>query len=274
MISDLMERADESVRAIRAESSLDPRVAIVLGTGLAGVVSAIDVEATIAYSRIPGFVEATVEGHAGRLVLGRLEDVPVAAMQGRPHGYEGYSLQEVTYPIRVLRRLGAETLVVLGTTGGLNPEFQAGRLVLLDDHINLLGDNPLVGPNDARFGPRFPDMSEPYDSALQRLVEAAAADADVVLGRGVYAAVPGPSLETRAEYRMLRTIGADVVGMSTVPEVIVARHMGMRVVGLTVVTDCCTPDALEPVDYAEILDIATGVEPDMTRLVAKVVSQL
>ena len=274
MTNDVVERIDESVRAVRARSALEPRVAVVLGTGLAALVEAVEVETTISYSEIPGFVEPTVESHRGVLVLGSVRGTPVAVMQGRFHSYEGYSLQEVAYPIRVLRQLGAETLVVLNTSGGLNPSFTAGQLVLIEDHINLLGDNPLVGPNIESFGPRFPDMSEPYDRGLRSLALDIARGLGVSLGRGVYVAVPGPSLETRAEYRMLRSAGADVVGMSTVPEVIVARHMGMRVVGLSIVTDCCDPESLEPVDLNRILDVAANAEPDLTRVVTEVVSQL
>ena len=274
MISDVLERIDQSVRAVRARCALQPRAAVVLGTGLSALVEAVDVEAAIAYSEIPGFVEATVESHRGVLVLGHIDSTPVAVMQGRFHGYEGYSQQEITYPIRVLHQLGADTLIVLNTTGGLNPSLKSGQLVLIDDHINLLRDNPLVGPNIASLGPRFPDMSEPYDDGLAVMALDIATELGVSLERGVYVAVPGPSLETRAEYRMLRAGGADIVGMSTVPEVIVARHMGMRVIGLSIVTDCCDPDTLEPVALARILDVAASAEPDMTRVVTEVVSQL
>jgi len=273
-VNDLISRLDESVAAVRRRSALEPRVAIVLGTGLGALAEEIDVDAHVPYQDVPGFPVPTVESHAGRLVLGTLEGTPVVAMQGRFHRYEGYSLREATYPIRVLRRLGADTLVVSNVSGGMNPLWRAGELVLIDDHINMLGDSPLVGPNVEELGPRFPDMSEPYDRELQALALAAAEEEGLLLHRGVYAAVTGPALETRAEYRMLRDMGADVVGMSTVPEVLVARHMGMRVLGMSIITDECFPDALEPVDVARIIRTAMNSEPMLTRVIARVVGQL
>ena len=260
--------------AVREQTSHEPRVGIVLGTGLGGLVAEVSAEAVIPYEQIPGFPEPTVESHSGRLVLGSLGETPVAVMQGRFHKYEGYSLQQVTFPIRVLKRLGTETLIVSNVSGGMNPLWRAGELVLIDDHINLLGDNPLVGPNDDSFGPRFPDMSEPYDRGLQQIAMSAAIDLGVRLNRGVYVAWTGPALETRAEYRMLRTMGADVVGMSTVPEVIVARHMGMPVLGLSIITDECFPDALQIAVLSEIIANAVKAEPDLTRLITRVVEQL
>jgi len=271
---DLATSVRASVAAVRSRSSLEPRVAIVLGTGLGRLAEEIVVETTIAYEDVPGFPVPTVETHSGRLVLGHLGDTPVVAMQGRFHRYEGYSLQQVTFPVRVLKALGAGTLVVSNVSGGMNPLWRAGELVLIHDHINLLGDSPLVGPNADTLGPRFPDMSEPYDVELQELALRSASELGIRLNRGVYVAVPGPALETRAEYRMLRLLGADVVGMSTVPEVIVARHMGMRVLGLSIITDECLPDALEPVDVATILAVAARAEPDLTRLTTRVVEQL
>jgi purine-nucleoside phosphorylase len=274
MPTDLSSRVDEAVDAVRKHSSLDPRVGIVLGTGLGALADLVEVEAVVPYEEIPGFPVPTVETHSGRLVLGTLEGTSVAVMQGRFHRYEGYSLQEVTFPIRTLRRLGAGTLVVSNVSGGMHPLWAVGDLVLIDDHINLLGDSPLVGPNADDFGPRFPDMSEPYDLELQRKASAAAMDLGIELHRGVYVAVPGPQLETRAEYRMLRSLGADIVGMSTVPEVIVARHMDMKVMGLSIITDACLPDALEPVDVSRIIAAAGAAEPHLTRLIGRVVSQL
>ncbi len=271
---ELTRRVGDSVETVRAHSSLEPAVAIVLGTGLGALADVIDVERSIAYDELPGFPVPTVESHSGRLVLGRLGGTPVVAMQGRFHRYEGYTLREVTFPIRVLRALGAETLVVSNVSGGMNPLWRVGELVLIDDHINLLGDSPLIGPNADEFGPRFPDMSEPYDRALQQLALEEAMALGIRLNRGVYVAVPGPQLETRAEYRMLRTLGADVVGMSTVPEVIVARHMSMRVLGLSIITDECFPDALEPVDVSKIIAAAAEAEPHLTRLIERVVSRL
>ena len=274
MTSDLEARVGASVSAVRAHSELEPRVGIVLGTGLGALADMIDVDAVVPYDELPGFPVPTVESHSGRLVLGELAGTPVAAMQGRFHRYEGYSLKEVTFPVRVLNRLGAETLAVSNVSGGMNPLWAVGELVLIDDHINLLGDSPLIGPNDEAFGPRFPDMSEPYDGELQAMAMEAALELGIRLNRGVYVAVPGPQLETRAEYRMLRMLGADVVGMSTVPEVIVARHMDMRVLGVSIITDACLPDALEPVDVAAILAAAAEAEPHLTRLMERVVSRL
>jgi purine-nucleoside phosphorylase len=274
MTSDLLQRMEAATDAVRAHTAFEPRVGIVLGTGLGALADMIDVESTVPYADIPGFPEPTVETHSGRLVLGTLGGTPVAAMQGRFHRYEGYTLQEVTFPIRVLKALGAGTLVVSNVSGGMNPLWDVGELVLIDDHINLLGDSPLIGPNVDELGPRFPDMSEPYDLALQGLARSAALELGIRLNRGVYVAVPGPQLETRAEYRMLRMLGADVVGMSTVPEVIVARHMDMRVLGLSIITDRCLPDALEPVDVARIIQAATAAEPHLTRLIERVVSEI
>ncbi|MGH7525101.1 MAG: purine-nucleoside phosphorylase, partial [Gemmatimonadales bacterium] len=239
----LFDRVQEAAGVVRTRSALAPEVAIILGTGLGGLAREIAVETEIPYQAIPGFPLSTVETHAGKLLLGRLGDRPVVAMQGRFHRYEGYDLQQVTFPVRVMHALGARTLVVSSASGGMNPLWEPGDLVLLSDHINLLGENPLVGANDERFGPRFPDMSAPYDPRLRELAHAVALELGIVLREGVYVAVPGPNLETRAEYRMLRGIGADVVGMSTVPEVIVATHQGMRVVGISIITDQCLPDA-------------------------------
>jgi purine-nucleoside phosphorylase len=253
---------------------LRPDVAVILGTGLGGLAKEIKAEAVIPYEEIPGFPLSTVESHAGRLLVGRLGGVAVVAMQGRFHRYEGYSLQDVTFPVRVMHALGAGTLVVTNVSGGMHPLWAPGDLVLIADHINLLGDNPLIGPNDERLGPRFPDMSDPYDAGLRAKVRALALAQGITLREGVYVSVPGPNLETRAEYRMLRGMGADVVGMSTVPEVIVAVHQGMKVVGISIITDQCLPDALEPADITRILAVAGAAEPQLTRLVSALVSQL
>jgi purine-nucleoside phosphorylase len=270
-LHDRMARAADTVSA---RTTLRPEVAIVLGTGLGDLAREIAVEAEIPYGDIPGFPLSTVEAHAGKLLAGRLAGRPVMAMQGRFHRYEGYDLQQVTFPVRVLHALGARTLVVSNACGGMNPLWGPGDLVLLSDHINLLGDNPLIGPNDDRLGPRFPDMSAPYDPELRALARAAALELGIVLREGVYAAVPGPNLETRAEYRMLRAIGADVVGMSTVPEVIVAVHQGMRVVGVSIITDQCLPDALEPADIGRIIATASRAEPKLTRLISALLERL
>ena len=270
----LFDRIETAVAVVRKRSSVRPDVAIILGTGLGGLAEQIDVEASISYEQIPGFPLSTVETHAGRLLLGRLGKRSVVAMQGRFHRYEGYGLAEVTFPVRVLHALGARSLIVSNACGGMNPLWAPGDLVLLSDHINLLGDNPLVGANDERLGSRFPDMSAPYDPELRALARAAALDLGIVLREGVYLAVPGPSLETRAEYRMLRTMGADVVGMSTVPEVIVANHTGMRTLGISIITDQCLPDALEPADIGRIIATARQAEPSLTRLISALVERL
>jgi len=269
-----MTRIREAVAGVRGHTDLQPRVGIIMGTGLGGLAGEIDAEVVLPYEEIPHFPLSTLEAHPGRLILGQLGGTPVVAMQGRSHRYEGYSLQEVTFPIRVMRMLGAEVLVLSGISGGMNPLWRAGEMVLLDDHINLLGDNPLVGDNLDELGPRFPDMSEPYDRGLQAMAEKAALEAGIRLNRGVYLALAGPNPETRAEYRMLRGMGADIVGMSTVPEVIVARQMGMRVLGLSIITDQCLPDALEPVDVPAIIATAMNAEPRLTALIRAVVTEL
>jgi purine-nucleoside phosphorylase len=270
----LFDRILETAAVVRGRSRLEPEVGIILGTGLGGLADEISVDASIPYQSLPGFPLSTVESHAGRLLLGRLGKRPVVAMQGRFHRYEGYALAEVTFPVRVMRALGAQTLVVSNACGGMNPLWEPGDLVLLSDHINLLGDNPLIGSNDDRLGPRFPDMSDPYDAELRALTRTLAADLGIRLREGVYVAVPGPNLETRAEYRMLRAMGADVVGMSTVPEVIVASHAGMRTVGISIITDQCLPDALEPANIERIIDTAKRAEPSLTRLIARLVERL
>ena len=272
--SGLWEQVQAAAAVVRSRSPLVPEAAVILGTGLGGLADEMQVSAEIAYADIPGFALSTVETHAGRLLLGTLGGRRVVAMQGRFHRYEGYSLQQVTFPVRVLHALGAPVLLVSNACGGMNPLWAPGDLVLLSDHINLLGDNPLIGPNDERLGPRFPDMSEPYDRDLRALARSIALEERIVLREGVYVAVPGPNLETRAEYRMLRTIGADVVGMSTVPEVIVAVHEGMKVLGLSIVTDQCLPDALEPADIARIIATAARAEPQLTRLVTRLAERL
>jgi purine-nucleoside phosphorylase len=264
----------EAVRAVRARTALVPDVAVILGTGLGALADEIEDATRVPYREIPGFPLATVESHAGQLLLGTLAGRRVAAMQGRFHRYEGYTLQHIAFPVRVLRALGAGLLVVSNACGGMHPLWRPGDLMLIADHINLLGDNPLVGPNDDRLGPRFPDMSAPYDPALSALARAVALEQGVTLREGVYAAVTGPSLETRAEYRMLRTLGADVVGMSTVPEVIAAVHAGMRVLGLSIVTDQCLPDALEPATLERIVAVARDAEPRLAALIRGVLGRL
>ena len=270
----LYDRIQDAVGVVRKATALQPEVGIILGTGLGGLAEKISVEVALPYEQIPGFPLSTVESHAGRLLLGRLGTRPVVAMQGRFHRYEGYGLAEVTFPVRVMRALGAGSLVVSNACGGMNPLWNPGDLVLISDHINLLGDNPLIGANDDRLGSRFPDMSDPYDRELRGLARAVATELGIGLREGIYVAVPGPNLETRAEYRMLRGMGADVVGMSTVPEVIVAAHGGMRTVGISIITDQCLPDALEPADISRIIDTARRAEPSLTRLIARLVERL
>ncbi len=270
----MWERIQECTRAIRERASLVPRIGIVLGTGLGALANEIEVETAISYEDIPHFPLPTVESHSGRLLFGTLAGQPVVAMQGRFHAYEGYDLEEVTLPVRVMRNLGADILIVSGAVGGMNHLWAPGELVLLEDHINLLGDNPLVGENVESLGPRFPDMSEPYDRGLADLALETALELGIPLRQGVYVAVTGPNLETRAEYRMLRSLGADVVGMSTVPEVIVARHMDMKVLGVCIITDQCLPDALEVADVQTIIATAREAEPRLTRLISRVVAQL
>jgi purine-nucleoside phosphorylase len=270
----LSARIAESVASIRERTAAAPGVGIILGTGLGGLAERIAVETAIPYAEIPHFPLSTVESHTGRLLFGTLGGKPVVAMQGRFHRYEGYTLQQVTFPVRVMRALGVETLVVSNACGGMNPLWAPGELMLMADHINLLGESPLTGPNDDALGPRFPDMSQPYDLGLQHLAREVALDGRIPLRSGVYVAVPGPNLETRAEYRMLRAMGADVVGMSTIPEVIVARHGGMRVLGISIITDACLPDALEEADIATIIATAGRAEPNLTKLVEGVVSRM
>src|SRR5436190_5329892 len=264
---ELYDKIQEAKRAVQACWPGQPRVGIILGTGLGGLAEDIEAEATLAYADIPHFPHSTVISHAGRLVCGRLAGQSVVAMEGRFHFYEGYSFEHITLPVRVMKALGCEVLIVSNACGGMNPRYARGDLVLIDDHINLMGANPLIGKNDERLGPRFPDMCYPYDRALLALAQRIALEERIVCHKGVFVAVPGPNLETRAEYRFLRNIGADVVGMSTVPEVIVAVHCGLRVLGLSCVTDLCLPDALQPVKLEEIIATAAAAEGQLRVLV-------
>lgn len=262
---------NEAYEYIRKMTSHAPRIGIVLGTGLGGLISEIEIEKSIPYNFIPYFPISTVESHFGRLIFGHIEGLPVVAMQGRFHYYEGYSMQEITFPIRILKKLGIETLFISNAAGGLNLDYKKGDLMVIEDHINLQSENPLAGPNLERYGPRFPDMSAPYDRDLIDKALAISKDMKINVHEGVYVSVNGPNLETRAEYRFLRLIGADVVGMSTVPEVIVARHMDLRVFAISVITDECDPDNLKPVDVAEIIETATQAEPHMTAILCKLI---
>lgn len=269
-----LEKITAAAEAVRRQFPKKPRAGIILGTGLGGFAEEIKGEAVIPYAQIPHFPESTVQSHAGRLVAGTLKGTPVVAMEGRFHCYEGYSMQQVVFPVRVFKALGAEVLIVSNACGGMNPLHQLGDLLIIDDHINLMSGNPLIGRNDDRLGPRFPDMSAPYDRKLIDQALRIALDHKIVAHRGVYVAVTGPNLETRAEYRFLRAIGADVVGMSTVPEVIAAVHMGMRCLGLSVITDLCLPDALEPANVDTIIKVAHDAEPKLRTIVREVVGSL
>jgi purine-nucleoside phosphorylase len=264
----------EATEAVKARWSGTPTVGIVLGTGLGGLADEIKAETRIPYPEIPHFPKSTVESHKGQLVCGTLAGKTVVAMEGRFHSYEGYTAAQVTFPIRVMKELGCTTLLVSNAAGGLNPLHHKGDLIVIEDHINLMGINPLIGPNDDRLGLRFPDLIEPYDKALQALALEVALGEKIVAHRGVYVAVTGPNLETRAEYRFLRAIGADVVGMSTVPEVLVAVHAGLKVLGFSIVTDLCLPDALEPANIEEIIKVAKTAEGKLRTLVIKVLQRL
>jgi purine-nucleoside phosphorylase len=270
----LYDKVHDAKRAIQAKWSRTPHVGIILGTGLGGLAQDIEAQAVLSYSDIPHFPQSTVQSHAGRLVCGQLAGKTVLAMEGRFHYYEGYSLSEITLPVRVMRALGCEVLVVSNACGGMNPQFGKGDLMVIEDHINLLGDNPLIGKNDDRLGTRFPDMCHAYDRELIALTQRLALEEKVVCHKGVFVAVSGPNLETRAEYRFLRGIGADVVGMSTVPEVIVGVHCGLRNLGLSVITDMCLPDALEPVVLDDIIATANLAEKKLRVLVRRVVGEM
>lgn len=270
----LTQKIDEAVAFIRGKSTVVPEVAIVLGSGLGNLSSHMKEDATVPFGDIPHFPKSGVEGHAGELVLGTVSGVPVAVMNGRVHYYEGYTMQEVTFPTRVLKALGAGKLILTCAAGGMNPLYDKGDIVAIVDQINLTGDNPLIGPNDETLGPRFPDMSEPYDREFVRLAEDIALEEKIRLRKGVFVGVAGPNLETAAEYRFLTTIGADVVSMSMVAENIVAIHGGMRVAGLAVVTDICLADALQPAAHEEILKVAAGAEPKLTQLVFRLIKDM
>ncbi len=269
----IWEQLQDAVASVRRVWDGTPRVGLVLGTGLGGLAEQIETEVTIPYGEIAHFPESTAPGHAGRLVCGQLRGVPIVAMEGRLHYYEGYSLQQVTFPVRVMKGLGVELLVATNAAGGINPQLDLADLVLLEDHINLLPDNPLRGVNDDRLGPRWPDLAEPYSRKLIGLTRQAALDLGIHIHKGVFVAVSGPNLETRAEYRMLKLLGADVVGMSTVPEVLVAVHGGMQVLAFSVVTDLCLPDHLEPVDVPKILANADVGGKKLARLIPEVIAR-
>lgn len=259
---------------VRGRTRNQPKLAIILGSGLGALADHISTDAAIPYEEIPGFPQSSVEGHAGRLILGRLEEKPVVAMQGRAHFYEGHTLADVVFPLRVMNALGARTLIVTNAAGGINRQWHRGDLMIIADHINFMGGSPLAGPNDSEVGPRFPDMSQPYDPELIALAERAAAAEGVVIRKGVYIGVHGPSYETPAELRMMGRWGADAVGMSTVPEVIAARHMGMRVLGITAITDLATGEHVQPVTHDEVIRVAKEIEPKFIRLVRRIVREM
>jgi len=273
-MTELRQKINEAIKFIRTKTDMKSGVGIILGTGLGGLVKEIKKGIVIDYGEIPHFPISTVESHHGKLIFGTLSGKKIVAMQGRFHMYEGYDLKQITFPVRVMKFLGVEKLLISNAAGALNPLFQKGDVMIMSDHINLLADNPLIGPNDDELGPRFPDMSEAYSKELIALAEQAALDLKIRVQKGVYVALPGPNLETRAEYRYLRTIGADAVGMSTVPEDIVAVHMGMKVLGFSILTDECFPDALKPALLEEILKVAMKAEPKMTAIMKEVVKRM
>ena len=268
------ERILEVKSFIEEKYKSSPQVGIILGTGLSRLVNEIEMEVEIPYDHIPHFPEVTVEAHAGRLIAGKLSGKDVLVMQGRFHFYEGFSMQQIVFPVRVMKFLGIHSLIISNAAGGINPLFTPGTIMLITDHINLLGDNPLIGPNDERIGLRYPDMSEPYSKKLFDLAMKVSLENKIPVEKGVYASMPGPCLETKAEYRMLKIIGADAIGMSTIPEVIAAVHMGLKVLGISVITDSCLPDALEPVDIKKIIATANKAEPKLVKLIKKVLKEL
>jgi len=273
-VEDLKAKITESVEFINQKSKVKPKIAIILGTGLGELAEDIQEKEIIPYSKIPNFPVSTVQSHSGNLVLGKLGNKEVVAMQGRFHYYEGYSLKEVTFPVRVMKKLGADTIIISNAAGGMNRFFKRGDLMLITDHINLFGDNPLIGPNDEELGPRFPDMSEAYNQKLIELAKKVALKEKIRLQEGVYAGLTGPTLETSAEYRFLISIGADAVGMSTVPEVIVANHMGMKVLGISCITDLAIDGVIVKTSVEEILKAAADAEPIMTKLIKKVIEKI
>lgn len=270
----LVEKINDAIATLKPQIQQTPKVGLILGTGLGDFSQQIKQHASIAYEEIPHFPQSTVESHAGKLVFGTLNETPIVAMEGRFHYYEGYSMKEVTFPVRVMQALGVETLIITNASGGMNPQYQLADIMIIEDQINLMGDNPLRGINDDRLGLRFPDMSAPYDRDLINLAEEKALALQIRTQTGVFVAVTGPNLETRAEYRMLRQMGADCVGMSTVPECIVANHASLKVLGLSVVTDICLPDALEPVEISNILKVAAEGGQKLGRLIPEIIANL
>ncbi len=274
MTVSLREKIAEAKKFIESRSKVKPKIGIIVGTGLGTLAKEIEIKAIVPYSDIPHFAVSTAPGHEGNLILGKLSGKMIMAMQGRFHLYEGYSLEEITFPIRIMKEMGVELLIESNVVGGMNPNFKAGDLMIITDHINLTGNNPLIGSNDERLGPRFPDMSEPYDKKLIELTKRIAIEEKIGIHQGVYVGLTGPNFETPAEYRFLRLIGADAVGMSTVCEVIVARHSGLRVLGMSCITDECIPDRLEPVNFRKLIQVAQKVEPNLARLVKRLLREI
>jgi purine-nucleoside phosphorylase len=270
----MLEKIQKTVDYIKSKISSEPSVGIILGTGLGGLVNHINISVSINYSDIPNFAEATVESHSGKLIFGTIAGKEVVVMSGRFHYYEGYSMEEVTFPVRIMKFLGVNTLLVSNACGGINPDFKPASLMIIDDHINMLPSNPLVGKNYSTLGPRFLDMSEPYDAGLINKMESISKDLNININKGVYVAWIGPSLETRAEYRFIKIMGADVVGMSTIPEVIVANHMGIKVAAVSVITDLCDPDNLKPVNIDDILKNAAIAEKELIFLFKELISMI
>jgi len=273
-MSELAKRIEAAAEVVKAKIGIAPEVAIILGTGLGEIAGEIENAVAVPYEDIPGFPKSDLAAHAGRFVAGTYAGKPTIVMDGRYHLYEGFTLDEVTLPVRVMRALGGQTLIVSNAAGGMNPLHEIGDIVIIEDHIGLFGPNVLVGENDDELGPRFPDMCAPYDPELLAKAEAVALDEGVRAHRGVYVWVTGPTLETRAEYRVLRGLGADIVGMSTVPEVIVAVHGGMRVLGFSVITDRCLPDALKPGNIEEIIAVANASGAKLARVIRRVVEEM
>lgn len=270
----MLQKIDETARYLMSAQKTNPKIGIILGTGLGGLVKEIDIEKVIPYEEIPNFPVSTVEGHKGQLIFGKIKGKPVLAMQGRFHYYEGYNMKEVTFPVRVMHQMGITHLVVSNASGGLNPDYKVGDIMIIDDHINMFGDNPLVGKNIAELGPRFPDMSQPYNHELIARAKKIAEKSGINLKQGVYVGTAGPTFETPAEYKFFRIIGGDTVGMSTVPEVIVARHMGITCFGVSIITDSGVPGQIVEISHEEVQKVAAAAEPKMTQVIAELIATL